>query len=47
MRSLGAWLVIAFVVQVIIGPDGEAEVTGTNLAARMPEPVTRPIPNCG
>ena len=38
-----AWMV----VRVTIGPDGEAEVTGTNLAARMPDPVTRPIPNCG
>lgn len=38
-----AWMV----VRVTIGPDGEAEVTGTNVAARMPDPVTRPIPNCG
>ncbi|MEO7295689.1 MAG: hypothetical protein ABIZ57_06070 [Candidatus Limnocylindria bacterium] len=38
-----AWMV----VRVTIGSDGDAEVTGTNLAARMPDPVTRPIPNCG
>jgi len=38
-----AWMV----VRVTIGSDGEAEVTGTNLAARMPDPVMRPIPNCG
>ena len=38
----GAWVV----VRVSIGPDGEPEVLGIGIAARMPDPDPRPIADC-
>lgn len=36
-----------FVVRVSINPDGDAEVIGAGLTARMPDPDPRPVAGCG